>query len=406
MPHPVRELFTREQAAMSGAALVARVPIAMVGLGIVLLVQGVTGSYGLAGAVSATFALAQAAAAPRLSRLVDRRGQAVVAGPAFLLHAVALALLMALTVARAPAALLLAAAAVSGGAMPSYGVLVRTRWTELLRGRVALQTAYSLESVLDEVCFVVGPVLVTVLAIRVDRLAGLLTALALEIVGTAALLAQRGTEPPPHPGRAGAPSGSALRHPGLRVLTGASVAMGGIFGAVEVSTVATAAEHGSRADAGPVLAVFALGSLLAGVVYGAVPHRAPLGRRFAVTAVWMGVAVCLLPAAGSLLGVAAVLAVAGAAIAPTLIATFALVERLTPAERLTEGLTWVSTGAAVGVALGSGLTGRVVDLAGGRAGSTVASVCGLAVIAVAVAGRGALTGPARAPGAGRAPVDA
>lgn len=379
---------------MSAAGLVARMPIAMIGLGLVLLVQSVTGSYAVAGGVSATFALSHAAASPWLARATDRRGQRAVALPALAVHAGALGALLALAAGGAPTATLFACAAFSGAAMPDAGVLVRARWARLLAGRPALEKAYSVESVLDEVCFVVGPVLVTVLATRVGRLAGLLVSLALGVGGTLALLAQRRTEPPAHPASTRARAGSALRHPGLRVLTVVAVAMGGLFGSVEVSTVASAAEHGGREGAGPVLAAFALASLLAGVVYGAMTLRAPLARRFVVTASWMGLAVCLLPLARSLPAVALVLAITGAAIAPTLIATFGLVQQLTPPGRLTEGMTWVSTGLAVGVAAGSAVAGRVVDAAGGRAGSAVASACGVAVLAAALAGRRALRSPA------------
>jgi len=84
------------------AGLVARLPISMQTLGVVLLVRATTGSYALAGAVSATFALAQALLAPLLGRLVDRHGQARVLLPALLLYAAGLGGLVTLALAGAP----------------------------------------------------------------------------------------------------------------------------------------------------------------------------------------------------------------------------------------------------------------------------------------------------------------
>lgn len=381
---------------MSAAALIARVPMAMLTLGLVLLVQSVRGSYGLAGAVSATFAVAQAVASPWLSRRVDQRGQRGVTAVAYGVHALALLALVALLLGGAPTAALLATAAVSGAALPLYGVLVRARWTAMLSEPTALHAAYSLESVLDEVCFVVGPVLVTVLATRVDRLAGLAAALVLETLGTVALLLQRSTEPAPRPARATAPAARRVP-PALAVLAAAGVAMGTIFGSVEVATVAAATDAGARGSAGLVLAAFSAASLVGGVVVGLRPPRRPPGARLRVAACWLGAAAALLPLARPLLPLTAVMVVAGIAISPTVIAMFALVERTVAGDRLTEGMTWVSTSITVGVALGAATTGPIVDATSGRGGFVVSAAAGLCLVAVAALARRALAAAGVAP---------
>jgi MFS family permease len=375
------------------AGLVARLPISMQGLGVVLLVEGVTGSYGLAGAVSATFALAQALLGPLLGRLVDRYGQARVLLPALVLYSAGLGGLVVLALAGAPDWTLFPAAALYGGAYPQPGTLVRARWAHALRGSPRLATAFSLESVLDEVVFVVGPVLVTLLATGIRPAAGVLATAVFTLAGSLALAAQRGTEPPAHPVRAGARPGSALRRAGVRVLVLVGVAAGGIFGSIEVATVAFTDEHGVPAAAGVVLALLAAGSLVAGLWYGTVGWRVPPARRFVLAVLLLAVVVAPLPAAPSVPVLAGLVFVAGFAISPTLIAAFGLLEQLVPAESRTEGLTWFSTGLGLGLALAASLTGAVVDAAGGRVALTVTVGSGALAAALALAGARTLSRP-------------
>jgi MFS family permease len=373
------------------AGLVARLPISMQSLGVVLLVKATTGSYALAGAVSATFALVQALLAPVLGRLVDRHGQARVLLPALGLYAAGLGGLVALALAGAPAWTLFPAAAVYGGSYPQPGSLVRARWAHAVGGTPLLPTAFSLESVLDEVVFVVGPVLVTLLATAVTPSAGVLSAAVFTVVGSLALAAQRRTEPPPHPAEAGTRAPSVLRRAGVRVLVLVGVAAGGIFGSAEVATVAFTDEQGRPAAAGLVLALLALGSLLAGLWYGTVRWRAPLASRFVRGVVLFAAVTVPLPFAPNVPALAGLVFVAGFTISPTLIAAFALLEELVPAASRTEGLTWFSTGVGIGLAAAATATGQVVDAAGGRAAFGVTVGSGVLAAVLALAGARKLT---------------
>lgn len=368
------------------AGLVARLPISMQGLGVVLLIEATTGSYGLAGGVSATFALAQALCGPLLGRLVDRHGQARLLLPALALHTVGLAGLVTLALADAPTWTLFAPAALYGACYPQPGSLVRARWAYALGGGPRLATAFSLESVLDEVIFVVGPVLVTLLATSVAPAAGVLAAVAFTVSGSLALAAQRRTEPPPHPSEAGGRRPSALRGAGVRVLVAVGVAAGGIFGSVEVATVAFTEERGHPAAAGIVLALLAGGSLLAGLWYGTVSWRVPLARRFVLGVLLLALSCVPLPLAPGVPVLAALVFVAGFAISPTLIAAFSLLEELVPAESRTEGLTWFGTGLGLGLALAASLAGQVVDAYSGRVALTVTVGSGLLAAVLALAG--------------------
>jgi MFS family permease len=370
--------------AFAAAGLIARFPLSMQTLGTVLLVADSTGSYALAGAVSATLALAQALFGPVLGRLVDRHGQARVLLPALVAHTLGAAALAVLAVTGAPAWTLFPAAALWGGSFAQAGSLVRARWAHALSGSPLLPTAFSLESVLDEVVFVVGPVLVTMLATQLAPAAGVAAAWAFAAVGSLTLAALRRTEPPPHLGTRRGPS--ALRLPALRVLLAVALPIGGIFGSVEVATVAFTDERGAPAAAGIVLALLAGGSLLSGLGYGAVTWRTPSARRFVLGVTVLALLTGPLLFAPAVPALAALVFVAGFAISPALIAGFGLLEQLVPAPSRTEGLAWFSTGLGLGLAAAASLAGQVVDASGARAAFGVTVAAGALAALVAMAG--------------------
>jgi MFS family permease len=390
MLQPYRDVLSRPGAlSFSAAGALARLPMSMVGIGIVLMVSAVYGSYGLAGRVSAVYVIAQAVCSPQLARLVDRHGQARVMRPAVGIATVGLVTLIGATVAEAPTVVLYLAAAVTGAAIGSFGSLVRARWNRVLGGDPrAIHTAYSLESAVDELVFVVGPVLATLLATGVAPSAGLVVALVGMVVGGYWFLAQRTTEPPAAPVGAPRARGSVLANAGMIVLAVVFVAMGSIFGATDVSTVAFAEEHGSKGLAGVILAVFACGSLISGLLYGTRHWRRPLHQRFANGVVALAVGVCFFFLVDNLVVLAAVMFVTGFAIAPTLINGNGLVQQLVPANRLTEGLTWVGTSLGVGVSIGSSIAGVMIDRQGSHGGYLVVIVsAGFALVATLAAFR-------------------
>lgn len=374
----------------SGAAFLARLPIAMVGLGIVLLVVAEHGGYGLAGALSATFALVNAVSAPAVARLIDRFGQRRVLTPSVAVHSVGLLMFVGLVSAGAPMWSVWSAVVVAGLAGPSIGSLVRARWSHVLAttvpgGDSRLHTAYAYEAVLDEAIFVLGPLLATMLATEVAPEAGLIAAVVLVVGGSTALLAHRSSEPPAAAGHQdGHPS--AVRGPGLVALLPVLLFVGGVFGSVEISTVAFADESGSRARAGVLLACYAGGSMLAGLLFGALHWRASARRRLALGAAVMTATAAVLPWIGSTPMLALALFVAGVGIAPTLISGFSLVERIVPAGTVTEGLAWATTGLVVGFAAATWISGRLVDTASVAAAFTVATGSGLCALAACAAG--------------------
>lgn len=340
--------------------VVGRMPMSMLGIGTVLMLSGITGSYGLAGAVTGTLALSGAIAMPRIARLVDRLGQARVIRPGLAVHVVGMVTLVLSVRLGWPEWTWFVAAAVAGASVPAIGSMVRARWAHVLANPRRRQTAFALESALDEVVFVVGPPLATLLATLVIPEGGLLGALGLVLVGGTAFSLLRSTEPPPHPVARAARADRVLTPPLLLVVT-TLVGAGVVFGAIEVAMVAYAAEQGHRSLTGLVLAVYAAGSLIAGLTYGLVRWRRPVRDRYVIAVSVFSMAAVLPLLAPNLLVMGALMFVAGFTIAPALIGGMSLVEEIVPRASLTEGLTWATTGLTVGVTAGAVFSGPLID---------------------------------------------
>lgn len=377
---PYRQILTKPGAwKFSLAGLLGRFPMSMAGIGIVLMVSDASlyGSYALAGQVSAAFIAAQAIAAPLIARLVDWYGQARIMRPAILVSMSSMVALGLAATRLAPEVVIFGLAILVGATMGSLGSLVRTRWNQAVDNPRELHTAYSLEGVFDEVVFVLGPILATVLATTVHPTGGIALTVLTAVVGGFWFLAQRESEPEPSPRVAGQKRSSLLRTPEMLLLVVVFVFLGMVFGGTDVSTVAFAEESGNKALAGAVLACFAGGSLVGGLLYGAREWRTAPWTRFAVGTVALAVGVSLFFFTTQLWMLAVVMVVVGGAIAPTLITGNALVQVTVPRERLTEGLTWVGTALGIGVAAGSAVAGPLIDTHGSHAGYLVCLGAGL-----------------------------
>ncbi|MGY2064122.1 MFS transporter [Blastococcus sp. SYSU DS0619] len=394
---PYRQLFTVPGASsFSLAAWLGRFPAPMLGLGAVLLVEGESDSYALAGAVSGTLALAFAVAGPQWARLMDLRGQGVVLRVALTATLLTGTAFVAAVVGGAPRWSWFLLAAATGLSSPNIGSLVRARWSAVL-DPVGRQTAYAFEAVVDEVVFVLGPPLVTLLATLIAPPVGFLTGIALGVAGGWWLAAQRGTEPPLHPVDPFAPKRRrSVLTPTLLVVVVTYMAVGTVFGAIDVVVVGFAEEEGAHALSGLVLAVFALGSLFAGLVYGLARLPGTLVSRFAATAVAFGLAAQLLWGVGSLPVLIGCGFLAGLTIAPVLVSGTSLVESRVAPGVLTESLAWTITGLTLGVTAGSALAGAAVDAWGAEAAFAVPA--GAAALAGLLAlGGTALIGERRVP---------
>jgi predicted MFS family arabinose efflux permease len=395
--YPYVEIFRIPRAwRFSAAGIVGRMPMAMFGLGTVLFISAVTGRYGVAGSVAAAGSLGGAACAPRIARLVDRLGQGRVLMPLSAVFGVAVTGLVLAVQLGAPDWALFIPGTLGGATMPALGPMVRARWSALLAGSARLHAAFSLESVADEVCFVVGPATVTLLATQVHPAAGVVAAALLCLTGTLWLASQRDTEPAVQAVEktssaertrlTPAPHRSRLAAPALVVLLPVYVFLGAMFVAIDLSTVAFAAHFGLKPLAGLVLAVYALGSGIGGLWYGTRTWKAPAWQRLAVTLSMTVAGVCAFGAMPNLAVLTIVIFVSGLTIAPTLIAGYSLLEAQALPGRTTEAMAWLSTGISVGVAVGATAAGFILDAFGPRWGYAFAAACGVVAVLLCLAG--------------------
>jgi predicted MFS family arabinose efflux permease len=409
----------------SAAGVIGRMPMSMFGLGTVLLISAATGRYGVAGTVSAAGSLGYAAAAPRIARLVDSRGQRRVLLPLVTVFATATAALIAAVQLRMPTWAFFVPGMIAGATMPSLGTMVRARWSALLAGSPLLHTAFSFESVADELCFVVGPAAVTLLATELFPAAGVGTAALLCLAGTLWFAAQRSTEPllvrgddppgPPDHGGAARPPvppwppgprrvrggfprrRRAAAAPGLVVLTPVYLLLGAMFVSVDLSTVSFAQHFGHKPLAGLILGTYALGSATGGLWYGSRQWRAPVENRFTVTLILTVIGVATFWAQPNLVTLTCGIYLCGLTIAPTLIAGFSLLEAQAKPGRRTEAMAWLSSGIGVGLAVGAAAVGFVIDGYGPRAGYVFAAACGAASVVTCLLGLGRLRSAAPRP---------
>lgn len=395
MPNPYREIFKAPGSkGFSAAGFIARLPIAMATIGIVAMLSQTHGEYWLAGAVSATFALTNAFVSPQVSRLVDRYGQSPVLIPTTSFSVAAFAVLMVATRYDWPTWTLFASALLAAS-MPSMPAMVRARWTELYRDTPKLNTAFAFESVADELVYMAGSALAVGLSVALFPEAGPLASTIFLAVGSAAFIMQRSTEPKVQPAAIEG-GGSAIGLRPVQILTFALVAIGTIFGAAEVTVIAMSKEFGQPAAASFVLGGYAAGSLVVGLIFGALTLKMPLSRQFAVA---IGVAAATtvpLLFVPNIPLLALALFVSGVSISPTFITAFGLIERVVPATKLTEGITWAMTGIGIGMAIGSAASGWVIDQFGAGNGFWVSIVAGATALATALLGNCRLRLPTKA----------
>jgi predicted MFS family arabinose efflux permease len=343
------------------SGLVGRLPLGMLPLGNVLLLRHAGESYAVVGIVVATVSVANGVSSPLVGRLIDRLGLTHVLLPLAGLFPLSMIALVLLTDAHAaPLALAVAAAAV-GITLPPLGACVRSLWPSLLPVAELKETAFALEASMQELSFVLGPVLVGAIAATVTPAAGMLTAGALTFAGTVWFCLTEPVQRAGRPAHDGPRSRrGALASAGVRTCIFACVALGIAFGTVEVTMPAFAEVHATRAEGSLILTCFALGSLVGGFWIGTRPASPRPDLRFAGMLVLLGCTLIPPLVAPSLVVMCAIMLFAGMPIAPAVGASYALVDRLAPAGTRTEAFSWLTTAIVAGMSLGASLAGVVV----------------------------------------------
>ncbi|WP_313528654.1 MFS transporter [Shinella sp.] len=392
MSNPYKEIFSVPGTkGFSAAGFLARLPIAMAPIGIVAMLSQTHGEYWLAGAVSATYALTNALIAPQISRAVDRYGQSAVLMPTTIVSVIAFLTLIAAANQGWPVWTLFASALLAA-AMPSMPAMLRARWTELFRDRPELNTAFAFESAADELVYIAGASLSVGLAVALFPEAGMLISTAFLALGTLAFVLQRGTEPTVRHVAGSAPQKSAIRLRPIQIITLALVFVGATFATAEVSAVAITKDLGQPNAASLVIGVYAIGSFVVGLVLGALNPKLSLPKQLMIAVTILALTALPLPFAGTVPLLAIAVFVSGIAISPTFITAFGIVERRVPEAMLTEGVTWVTTGIGIGMALGAFVAGWAVDTFGPHNGFWVSVAAGLSAALTIALGQRSLAG--------------
>jgi predicted MFS family arabinose efflux permease len=197
---------------------------------------------------------------------------------------------------------------------------------------------------------------------------------------------QAGTGPGARTGRAASGRRARLAAPSLTVLLPVYLFIGAMFVTIDLSTVDFATRLGHKPLAGLILGCYALGSATGGLWYGSRTWHAPASRRMAVTLCVTVAGVCTFWAMPSLLVLAPVIYLCGMTIAPTLIAGYSLLEATALPGRATEAMSWLSTGIAVGLAIGATAAGFILDAFGPRWGYAFAAASGVIAALIYLAG--------------------
>ncbi len=368
------------------ATVIGRMPIGMGALAIFLLVRGGGGSYTSAGIAVGVATLSGAVGAPLFGRLVDRYGQPQILLPSAGLQALALTAL-AIT-APSAGALLLLLCACYGFATPPLSAALRATWATVLQDRRQLSRAFSLDATVQETIWIAGPLLTAWLAAALDPRIPLIVMAASSIVGVvwfSTSATSRGWRPDPPTARH--LMGPLVAGPVRRVLL-SIVGLSFAFGALEFSIAATAdANHDS---AGPLLAIWAAGSVVGGLGFAARNWQRPPQSMLVVLLVCSLVGFSSLLLAQTPWQLAILLLIGGVFMAPLIATLYVLIEQLAPRGTVTEAFTWVSTTFMVGIGTGVAAAGLVTDAAGPRAGFVLGIVGGLVAVLAVVINHGGL----------------
>lgn len=382
-------LRTPGVARVAAFATTGRLPFAIVPLSIVLLMREEGYHYGQIGAVVGAEALAVGVTAGFVGRLVDRIGRRrviLVTGAATTVFVCAET---AAILSGAPVWLLVAVAALQGATIPPISASMRSLWAQLVPEET-LESAYAFDAIQLELVFVIGPLIAAGLATAISPAAGLLLCAGFYAVAAAGFATAPAARPAAEEEHVDRTRAGALRSPGMRMLVLAGAITAISFGSLEVALPAFAETEGSRGAVGPLITVWALGSVAGGIWYGARDWSASIERRFLVLMALLALGSAPLAFAPSIGVMGVLLVLTGLALAPLATTEYALVDRLAPAGTSTEAYSWQIVANVMGAAAGSFIAGVLAEEASVEWALATAGIACAAGFVVAVAGRRSL----------------
>jgi MFS family permease len=356
------------------AQLAARFPNGMTSLAILLHIEHVTGSYGAAGLVLAATSIGQAVAGPVTSRWMGRWGMRRVLTTTLIVCALSLT---GIALLELPLPGYMALALLGGLSTPPVQSAVRTIYPKMVTSR-QLTPLFSLDASLQEIIWIIAPVLITFVATQAGTVPGLLLIVAILVAGGAWFILS------PEVGRVRIPRsrraiGKVLAKPPVLLATVVGFLLVGACAAVEAGVVATF-DHGGL-EAGLVLAVFSVGSLAGGLALGHIPIGPwAMARRLLIVTVGLSLTIVSL----NVWWLGGTLILAGIGIAPALAVLFAITSASVKFSDTAEAFGWVGTGQLIGAAAGSAIAGFLIDGIGPTGAYVTATSFGAVGLLVAV----------------------
>ena len=402
--------------AFCASGAVARLPMSMMGLGIVLALNHMYDNWTIAGVMSAAYVLATAAVTPLYARLYDRFGQRKVGPVVLVVQIIAMLGFAFAALMRVPIPLLFMLAVVMGLTQFSFGALVRTRWAYVLDRadkEELLNTAYALESAIDEIVFIFGPILAAFLAASVHPVSQLFVPTVACAVGGTVFFALRDTQPPVlreiavvaasvngadvrlADGAFTRDSADAdrfdldrlkkddrsrrkrnvLTYTGVLPLLAVFIVFNMAFTAFDTSMTAVMKSLHLDSVLGVQLAMLAVGSCIGALIFGSHELKGSRWRHMTMFLALMAVGFTVIHLCqGNLIVMGLVEILTGLTISPVFASGNLAVKETVPEESLTEGLSWVSTAGTMGASFGSMVTGIVLDHASPNMGLCLPAV--------------------------------
>lgn len=352
--------------------VIARMPISMDSLALIFIVVAVSDSYAIAGALSATASVVMALATPHWSRVADRIGQSAMLIRVIPIKVFALCAFTVLVLNETPVWIWFVSIFIAEAFSVNTGGLVRRRWLHLLspdktttaedeQDRHIVNTAYSFEALMDEVVFILGPIIVTACATTIAPAAGIISGIIFLAVGIPLFVMQKDTEPPGNPKREVDPHPAVIRNKRVQAVVLPTTLLGGFFGSIAIVTVAFAEARGQANLSGILLAIWAAGSAVAAIMNGVIKWRLTSATRFLIFLFALTILSIPMLFVHSITWLAVALFFNGFAIAPLVINAYGVAEGAVPPDQITETLTWVVAGMPMGGALASALSGQIID---------------------------------------------
>ena len=366
-----RELFQLPGAKrISSAGFIARMPIAMDTIAIILFVHSVDKRYSIAGALTAVAALTTVISIPLWAKAADRIGQRRVLLTAVPIRVSAFITFILLVENGAPTWSWFIAIFLAESSSLSIGSMTRRRWVNLIdnKNKDLLSTSYAFESLLDEFVYIIGPIITTAIVAATEPVAGLILGICFLVIGVPLIATHRNSDPVIEPRELGEKLKSVTRNRQLQAVGIPLTIAGGCFSAINISVVAFANEKSMASTAGLVLGAWAAGGAVSAIINGAITWRISHGVRYLGYLAGITVVAISFPFISNLYLLAFALFLQGMCIGPLLPNGLPLVTNSVPTSQMTHAITLVTSGIPLTGALSSFLSGRIIDSYGARAG--------------------------------------